>query len=201
MSQVEVPKSRRRGEVLREAILDAAWEELGEHAWSGFRIDRVAERAGTGKAVIYRRWPNKAALVRAASLRVAAGSGSAWTSAGDLRQDLIDFLDGAARFIDGPFGEALRGLTAEPELPADSKSPQPHGLAVPAPGIVTSIVEQARISGALGRAEPSPLVLNVGALLVNQQYLSTGSAPTHELVIEIVDTVWLPALRAACSGH
>lgn len=196
MSQNHVVRSRRRGETLRNAILEAAWEELREHTWAGFRIDRVSVRAGTGKAAIYRRWPNRAALVRAAARHVAAESGTSWVSSGDLRQDLIDFLDGASRFVDGPFGEALRGLTAEPEPEGDGALPS-SGLAAPAPGSVSSIVERARREGALGAGEPSPLVLNLGTALVNYQYLSTGRAPTPEAIVEIVDSAWLPALRAS----
>ena len=187
-------KSRRRGEVLRVAILEAAWAELREHAWSGFHMDRVAERAGTGKAALYRRWPNRAALVRDASLWMAASSARAWESTGDLRGDLVRFLDNTARFIDGPFGESVRGLVAEPpgEGPGSLRTGEPLG-------IVTTILEDARRSGALGAREPERAVLNLGSFLVTAEYLASGRAPDLESVTEIVDCLWLPALRAACS--
>ena len=197
MSQDRVVKSRRRGDVLQNAILEAAWEELREHAWSGFRIDRVAVRAGTGKAGIYRRWSNRAALVRAAALHKAAETGTSGVTSGELRRDLIDFLDGAARFVDGPFGEAVRGLMTEPGPASDMSLPS-SGLAAQPPGIVSSVVDRARRDGVLGSGEPTPLVLNLGAALVNYEYLWTGRAPTTDTITEIVDTVWLPALRAAC---
>ena len=46
---------RRRGIALEEALLDAAWAELTERGYDGFTIDAVAARAGTSRAVLYRR--------------------------------------------------------------------------------------------------------------------------------------------------
>src|SRR4051794_4678075 len=158
-------------------------------------MDRVAERAGTGKAALYRRWPNRAALVRDASLWMAAASAETWESTGDLRGDLVRVLDNSARFIDGPFGESVRGLMAEP-------SGEGSGLRTGEPSaIVTTIVEDARSSGALGMREPERAVLNLGTFLVTAEYVSTGHAPDLEAISEIVDRIWLPALLAACSDH
>ena len=57
---------RRRGAALEEALLDAAWSELSERGYDDMTIDAVAVRAGTSRAVLYRRWPNKQELVLAA---------------------------------------------------------------------------------------------------------------------------------------
>jgi hypothetical protein len=56
---------RRRGPALEEALLDAAWTELTERGYDDMTIDAVAVRAGTSRAVLYRRWPNKQELVLA----------------------------------------------------------------------------------------------------------------------------------------
>ena len=42
-----------------EAIIAAFFAELGEKGYAGLTMDRVAERAGVGKAALYRRWPSK----------------------------------------------------------------------------------------------------------------------------------------------
>jgi AcrR family transcriptional regulator len=42
-----------------EAIIAAFFAELGEKGYEGLTMDRVAERAGVGKAALYRRWPSK----------------------------------------------------------------------------------------------------------------------------------------------
>jgi AcrR family transcriptional regulator len=42
-----------------EAIIAAFFAELGNNGYEGLTMDRVAERAGVGKAALYRRWPSK----------------------------------------------------------------------------------------------------------------------------------------------
>src|SRR5437868_2699955 len=54
---------RRRGEALCAAIRAAVLDELADCGYAGLSIERVAERARTGKASIYRRWPNRLELV------------------------------------------------------------------------------------------------------------------------------------------
>lgn len=46
-----------------DAIMDAVVEILTEIGFRGLTIDAVAQRAGVGKATIYRRWPGKEQLV------------------------------------------------------------------------------------------------------------------------------------------
>lgn len=46
-------------------MLDAAIVELARSGYAGFRMDEVASVAGVNKTTIYRRWPNRTALVTA----------------------------------------------------------------------------------------------------------------------------------------
>lgn len=55
-------------------ILDAAHDEFTEGGVRGTTMNRVAERAGLGVATVYRRFPQKALLVRAVILREAAAT-------------------------------------------------------------------------------------------------------------------------------
>src|SRR5664279_3898962 len=61
------PKHRRRGEDLETALLDATWEEFKAVGFYDLTIAAVAQRAGTSRAVLYRRWPGKVELVAAAA--------------------------------------------------------------------------------------------------------------------------------------
>ena len=56
-------RGRKRDEDRTEAILQAAGELLMEVGFDRFRIQDVAERAGSGTGAIYRRWATKEALV------------------------------------------------------------------------------------------------------------------------------------------
>nr|WP_296064094.1 TetR/AcrR family transcriptional regulator [uncultured Actinoplanes sp.] len=74
-----------------EAILDAVLELLsaGQSA-AAISIEAVAAKAGVGKATIYRRWPNKEALLMDA---VAAMKGAVPDPAGEsVRDDLVTLI-------------------------------------------------------------------------------------------------------------
>lgn len=45
------------------ALTRALFEEWAEHGYVGISLERVAGRAGVGKAALYRRWPSKLAMV------------------------------------------------------------------------------------------------------------------------------------------
>lgn len=63
ISAAPVVSQRRRGAALEDAIHEAVLAELAEVGYAAFTIESVATRAKTGKASIYRRWPNKQDLV------------------------------------------------------------------------------------------------------------------------------------------
>lgn len=54
-----------RSEQVVRRVLDAALVELARSGYSGFRMEEVAAQAAVNKTTIYRRWPNRAALVTA----------------------------------------------------------------------------------------------------------------------------------------
>ncbi len=56
-------RGRKRDTGRTNAILEAAGELLLDVGYDKLRIQDVAERAGSGTGAIYRRWPNKEALV------------------------------------------------------------------------------------------------------------------------------------------
>jgi len=82
---------RPRSERADQAIIDAALSLFAESGPDGLCIERVAARAGVGKATIYRRWPGKEDLLLAA---IAAVKVPLPEPAGQsVRADLVDLLD------------------------------------------------------------------------------------------------------------
>jgi AcrR family transcriptional regulator len=63
---------RPRSERADRAIIDAALSLFAESGPEGLCIEKVAARAGVGKATIYRRWPGKEDLLLDAIVAVAA---------------------------------------------------------------------------------------------------------------------------------
>lgn len=183
--------TRRRGAVLEQAILDAAWAELTEGGWEQFSVDKVAARAGTAKSVVYRRWPNRVHLAQEMLTRATEAT-EAPTTTGELRADLVDFLSGMAAFLRGPFGPTVRDVVAEGDAARQVSLFRESAAVAP----VTELVAAAVARGELPRA-PAPLAINVGHALVMSEFLhTTGRAPDQHALVAIVDVAWLPALRA-----
>jgi AcrR family transcriptional regulator len=76
-----------RGEPVVQSVLGITLDELARRGFVAFRVEDVANRAGVNKTTIYRRWPTKAALVRAALLTI-AGEEIRVPDTGSLRGDL-----------------------------------------------------------------------------------------------------------------
>lgn len=186
---------RRRGAALEQAVLQAAVDELLAAGYAGLTMDRVAERAGTNKNAIYRRWPNRAALAVAA-YRQMSGGDLPLPDSGSLREDMLELLRRANRAWSSPAGTVQRSLLA--------------GVAHD-PQLLALIQERANDAGsalwltvlgravARGEARPEalhPRVATVAVVLLRNEYVTRGipTAPDHVLV-EIVDEVYLPLVR------
>jgi AcrR family transcriptional regulator len=158
-------------------------------------MDRVAERAGTNKNAIYRRWPSRAALAVAAYRQMAAGD-LPLPDTGSLRDDALELLRRANRAWSSPVGNVQRSLLA--------------GVADD-PELLALIQERANDAGsalwltvlgravARGEARPEalhPRVATAAVVLLRNEYVTRGmpTAPDHVLV-EIVDEVYLPLVR------
>ncbi|MGA8114479.1 MAG: TetR/AcrR family transcriptional regulator [Actinocatenispora sp.] len=85
------PPGRPRSAHADEAIIDAVLDMIGEGSTvDALSMEAVAARAGVGKATVYRRWPNKEALVMDAIVTL---KGTIAAPAGQsVRDDLITLL-------------------------------------------------------------------------------------------------------------
>jgi AcrR family transcriptional regulator len=98
-------------EAREKAILAAVIGLLGELGYEGMTMDAVAARAHASKTTIYKRWPGKAELVRAAVDNYAAGRLTAAADTGSLRGDLMAVMDAMAGHLTPEF-LAIPVLTA-----------------------------------------------------------------------------------------
>jgi AcrR family transcriptional regulator len=109
---------RPRSEEAHKAILDATLELLVEVGFSGLTVEGVAQRAGVGKATIYRRWPSKLPLVVEAFSQLPALEE---IDSGDLVEDLTAMLRSYLQIVNQtPLATVLPSLAGErahnPEL-------------------------------------------------------------------------------------
>lgn len=105
------PTGRPRSEEAHKAILNATVELLAEVGFSGLTVEGVAQRAGVGKATIYRRWPSKVPLVVEAYGRL---PGMEDVDTGRLADDLKGMLKGYLEaFARTPLSALLPSLAGE----------------------------------------------------------------------------------------
>src|SRR5258706_13847132 len=92
-----------RGSPVVARVLRATIEELARIGYGALSIEEVANRAGVNKTTVYRRWPTKAELVRAA-LRSMGDDKVCQPATGSLRGDLL-----AGRRIIISFAQSSQG--------------------------------------------------------------------------------------------
>jgi AcrR family transcriptional regulator len=99
-----------RGKSREDAILAAALQELKQLGYAGLTIDGVARRAGASKATIYRRWSNKAELVKACLDALDAVETAAIPDTGGLRSDLLALMASLSRKAKPAYVDMLQDL-------------------------------------------------------------------------------------------
>ena len=191
-------RGRRRGVALEQAILGAAADELLAAGYAGLTMDRVAERAGTNKNAIYRRWPSRAALAVAAyrQVRQIAAGEPPVPDTGSLREDALELLRRANRASATPAGAVQRSLLAgvadDPELLALIQERSSDA------GSATWLTVLGR-AVARGDAQPEalhPRVATVAVVLLRNEYVTRGVATApDDVLVEIIDEVYLPLVR------
>lgn len=188
---------RRRGAELEQAILRAAAEELTASGYAGMTMDKVAQRAGTNKNAIYRRWPQRAALGIAAYKHLTDAARTPTPDTGGLRGDALELLRRANAVWSSPRGAILRDLLAaaadEPAL-LDLLREQAGGGAVNAAWF--AVLGRAVARGEAPPEAVQPRVAALPMMLLRGEYALRGvSAVPDEVLVEIVDEILLPLVR------
>ncbi|WP_285127250.1 TetR/AcrR family transcriptional regulator [Propionibacterium freudenreichii] len=84
----------------RRLILDAGWRELAGAGYAGLTFEAVAERAHTGKAALYRRWPKQGVAGAGVLSQRYFNAPATVPDTGSLRGDVLAVLRGANRLGD-----------------------------------------------------------------------------------------------------
>ncbi|PLP56157.1 TetR family transcriptional regulator [Mesorhizobium loti] len=188
---------RRRGADLERAILDAAWSELSARGYSGLTMEAVAERAGTSRPVLARRWDGKAPLTVAAIRQEIAKYPMNVPDRGDLRTELLEFLEQASKraigiaavftlFSSEYFAEAA-------SVPNDLRAAVVQGNGTMLPAILDRAVQR----GDIAREKLVPPVDALLGTLFREYVVMNFSAPPPDLRTAWVDRIFLPLVRAS----
>lgn len=188
--------TRRRGRELEEALLDAAWAQLVSGGYGAFTFDAIAERAGTSKPVIYRRWPNREELVIAAIRHFIARSSRPIPDTGSFRGDVIALMTQANEMRSAMAAvisvQLATYYTESGTTPAELR----EQLLRDRTSAMDVVIQRARERGELDAAHVPARVLALPFDLFRHEALMTLKAVPTESIVEIVDGIFLPLIGA-----
>ncbi len=198
----EPSRQRRRGPELEAALLDAAWDELAEVGFAKLTMESVASRAGTGIAVLYRRWDNKDQLVLAALEHYRNSHPVDLPDTGTLRGDLLAALtamgEARAAFSAIAAATAFSGLLASTGLtPAQARD---RIIGDQRLSRVRAIYQRAHDRGEIDLERIPPAVLAMPFDLVRHDLLMDLEPLKPPRIRSIVDELFLPLVRSHHNG-
>jgi AcrR family transcriptional regulator len=188
----DVVKRRRRGAELEHALLDSAWEELAEAGFAKLTMESVADRAKTGVAVLYRRWPNKNDLVLAAIRHYGDTHPVAVPDTGNLRDDMLALLENfnAGRTeLATLVGATFAGLHDSAGLTPDDVRRIVRGDSPPLSDLV---FRRAHDRGEIDLSRIPPDLLELPFQLVRHDVLMTLRPVSPDRIRSIVDDIFRP---------
>jgi AcrR family transcriptional regulator len=182
-----------RGKPRETAILVAALRVLQEQGYAAMTMDAVATAARASKATIYRRWANKAELLKAALDTLDSDQAAAVPDTGELRRDLVAVMNALREKASQPYVDAMRELVAavkhdyalakllQVHQQAEELSPFHH------------VIRRAIRRGELPRSTDARLIHDVAEALILRQ-LQLGLRFDAAFVARVVGRVLLPLL-------
>ena len=190
-----VATPRRRGRVLEQAIHDAVLDLVIEQGATGVTMEAVAARAATSKPVLYRRWPDRAALLRETLVPLLMEA-IPHADTGSYRGDMLAILRGWAEFFASPrgaIGVAIVGaMPQDPELATAFRD----GVIGWRKEAMTELLERAIDRGEVRSDVPFEVARELGQAMLWHRFLVTGDPITDELIEHIVDEILIPYTRA-----
>ncbi|MFY9809179.1 MAG: TetR/AcrR family transcriptional regulator [Pseudonocardiaceae bacterium] len=186
---------RRRGDALYAAIFEATLHELTAVGYAELKIEHIANRARASKGSLYRRWSSRAELVADAVHHMLPGCCDA-PDTGSVREDILGCLRGFANLLNGPSGEAVRGLMAETIRDPDLMEVVRTRFVDPGVSLFLDVLRRGAGRGEVRATALTTRIASVGPDLLRQHFLANRSPIPDQVLLEIVDEVILPLVRA-----
>jgi len=195
-SSAPAAPTRRTGEDLVAAVHAAALAEIAENGLRGASMDRIARRAGTGKAALYRRWSNVRELGLDVFLSTMAQAvPHSYPDTGSLRGDLLGSMRAFTELLRGPMQTVVRELISEsahdPALVAEFRT----RMADPMSAELVIVLQRAMARGEIPTQPINPFVFEIPDALVLHRLLLNGEVLDDATCAQLVDQVLVPLLE------
>lgn len=180
---------RPRDSKIDRAIMDATLELLAEKGYANLTMERVANRAGVGKASLYRRWPTKVALV----LEVVSQNPDrpAVPETGSLRDDMRTYLRTLLHYRK-LHSQAITAISSEVLSNTEFGDSFRTYVGKPLVAGLSTIVQRAVERGELPAHTDVSLLASLPPALLHAQLLLLGYFPDERLVDRIVEQFFSP---------
>lgn len=190
------PGTRRRGAALEDAIRGAVLDLLREQGVAGVTMEAVAVRARTSKPVLYRRWEDRAALLRDTLVPLAMQA-IPHEDTGSYRDDMLAILNGWAAFFAGPEGAIAPAIVGamphDPELAEAFRD----GVISWRKREMAAVVSRGIARGEVRDDVRLDVARELGQAILWHRFLITGDPITPELIEHIVDRILIPYVAVA----
>ncbi|CAA0091807.1 putative HTH-type transcriptional regulator [Mycolicibacterium vanbaalenii] len=186
--------TRRRGAQLEDAIRSAVLELLSDRGPEAVTMEAVAAAARTSKPVLYRRWPDRRALIRDTLLGVAVAAIPS-PDTGSFRGDMLAVLRAWAALFTGERATLMRSVvmavTADPDLESAFRTDVMGWRKNQMDTLLARAIERGEVRPDC----PVEVVRELGQSVLWHRLLITGDPITDELVVQLVDEVLTPVVR------
>ncbi len=191
MTEIVRTAGRPRDAGVNAALLKSTQELLLEQGFDRLSVDAVADRAGVGKAAIYRRWSGKTALVVAAVVDLAHVPPMPDT--GTLRGDLLAC---ARTFIRNERTQRiLAGLMTAMVHQEELRLAARDAVGAPFTELFQKVITRAIERGDVPRSADPVLVSEVFPALAFHRGAALGLPVDEDFVVRVVDRLLLPLLE------
>jgi AcrR family transcriptional regulator len=182
---------RRRGEELDAAIRESVLALLAEHGPAGVTMEAVATAARTSKPVLYRRWPDRASLLRDTLLGIATAS-IPHEDTGSYRSDMLAILRGWAALFTGPEAAVLRSAIAATAHDSELTEAFRNDVIGWRKQEMAALLARGIVRGDVRPDVPVEIARELGQSVLWHRLLVTGDPIDDDLVVQIVDEVLVP---------
>ncbi|MFI6986390.1 TetR/AcrR family transcriptional regulator [Embleya sp. NPDC050154] len=186
-------RPRKRGVTLERAITEAVIAELDDRGYGALTFEGVATRAGTGKSALYRRWPDKMSMV-ADALSAALPKPESLSLPGELRADLIVYLETVAHGMLGPLGLGMRVLSGEISRHHEFAEMWEHRVIGPWQSLLAEVLADAVARGEARPGALAPECVLAGPSVLCQRFTITGVPMSRAEIESLVDNALMPML-------